>query len=150
MRYFFHVRSNAEAFDDDVGETSGAPVPKPAGRPPGVQNKLTRIIKEAILLAGEEQGNALADAKKEVREGLVSYLKWLADKYPAILCDASRQGAADADRAQPHDHRGLQDGRGAPASAARPRFAGRAHLPDARVRAHQARRRRGGARHSRS
>ena len=21
MRYFFHVRSNAEAFDDDVGET---------------------------------------------------------------------------------------------------------------------------------
>jgi hypothetical protein len=40
------------------------------GRPPGVPNKLTRIIKEAILLAGEAQGNAIATAKKEPREGL--------------------------------------------------------------------------------
>jgi hypothetical protein len=52
------------------------------GRPPGVPNKLTRIIKEAILLAGEEQGNAIADAKKEPREGLVSYLKHLAANHP--------------------------------------------------------------------
>jgi hypothetical protein len=56
--------------------------PKTMGRPPGVPNKLTRIIKEAILLAGEAQGNAIATAKKEPREGLVSYLKDLADKHP--------------------------------------------------------------------
>jgi hypothetical protein len=39
----------------------------------GVPNKLTRIIKEAILLAGEAQGNKLARANEEVPEGLVSY-----------------------------------------------------------------------------
>ena len=52
------------------------------GRPPGVPNKLTRIIKEAILLAGEAQGNKIAAANKEPREGLVSYLKHLAANHP--------------------------------------------------------------------
>jgi hypothetical protein len=47
--------------------------PKTMGRPLGVPNKLTRIIKEAILLAGEAQGNKLARANEEVPEGLVSY-----------------------------------------------------------------------------
>src|SRR5260370_41182590 len=56
--------------------------PKTMGRPPGVPNKLTRIIKEAILLAGEAQGNKIAAANKEPREGLVSYLKHLAANHP--------------------------------------------------------------------
>jgi hypothetical protein len=40
------------------------------------------FIKEAILLAGEAQGNKIAAANKEPREGLVSYLKHLAANHP--------------------------------------------------------------------
>ena len=34
---------------------------------------MLQVIKEAILLAGEAQGNKLARANEEVPEGLVSY-----------------------------------------------------------------------------
>jgi hypothetical protein len=64
---------------------STLPVPPPnqaKGRRKGAIDKVTRIIKEAILLAGEKQGNKLARKAKEPPEGLVSYLKWLAAEHP--------------------------------------------------------------------
>ena len=52
------------------------------GRPKGVPNALTQILKEAILLAGEDVGNEIADEAKQERKGLVSYLQWAAIKHP--------------------------------------------------------------------
>ena len=39
-------------------------------------------LKEAILLAGEDVGNEIADEAKQERKGLVSYLQWAAIKHP--------------------------------------------------------------------
>jgi hypothetical protein len=44
---------------------------------------MTRILKEAILMAGENVGNQLAKTAKEEQKGLVSYLEWAAMKQPA-------------------------------------------------------------------
>jgi hypothetical protein len=43
---------------------------------------MTRMLKEAILLAGENVGNQLAETAKEEQKGLVS-LEWAAMKQPA-------------------------------------------------------------------
>ena len=45
-------------------------------------NAMTRILKEAILMAGEDVGNKIADEAKQERKGLVSYLEWVAIKHP--------------------------------------------------------------------
>jgi len=49
-----------------------------SGRPPGAANKVTRALKEAILLAGEKAGDAIAEAaagRGETRDGgLAGYL----------------------------------------------------------------------------
>jgi hypothetical protein len=44
---------------------------------------MTRMLKEAILLAGENVGNQLAETAKEEQKGLVSYLVLAAMKQPA-------------------------------------------------------------------
>jgi hypothetical protein len=46
-------------------------------------NAMTRMLKEAILLAGENVGNQLAETAKEEQKKLVSYLEWAAMKQPA-------------------------------------------------------------------
>jgi hypothetical protein len=50
------------------------------GRPPGVQNKTTRLVKDAIILAAEEIGDItnLKPGELEGKDGLVGYLKHLA------------------------------------------------------------------------
>jgi len=45
-------------------------------------NAMTRILKEAILMAGESVRNEIADEAKQERKGLVSYLQWAAIKHP--------------------------------------------------------------------
>ena len=44
------------------------------GRQKGTPNKVTRVLKEAILLAGEQAGNRIGN------EGLVSYLQHQAEE----------------------------------------------------------------------
>jgi len=55
------------------------------GRKKGTPNVMTRVLKEAIILAGENIGNKLADMSKEERKGLVSYFEWAAEKHPAAF-----------------------------------------------------------------
>lgn len=45
------------------------------GRPKGLPNKTTRVLKDAILLAGEQSGN-----DQRGKGGLVGYLKRVADE----------------------------------------------------------------------
>lgn len=47
------------------------------GRPKGVPNKTTALLKDAILRAAEKAGNKVGD------EGLVSYLEHQAEENPA-------------------------------------------------------------------
>src|SRR5215217_3484224 len=56
--------------DNIIGENIGT---RGAGRPPGAQNKVTRVLKEAILLAAENAGGA---------GGLVGYLTLQATESP--------------------------------------------------------------------
>ena len=46
------------------------------GRKKGTPNKVTRVLKEAILLAGEQAGNKVGN------QGLVSYLQHHAEENP--------------------------------------------------------------------
>jgi hypothetical protein len=48
------------------------------GRPKSSTNVMTRILKEAILMACENVGNQLAETAKKEQKGLVSYLEWAA------------------------------------------------------------------------
>lgn len=50
------------------------------GRGKGTPNKTTRILREAVILAAEQMGR---DGKG--KEGLVGYLKKLADKHPDLF-----------------------------------------------------------------
>lgn len=60
-------------------KTSGNGLPKRGpGRPPGRSNKITVILKDAILRATELTGNP-DDAKQK---GLVGYFRWLAVQEP--------------------------------------------------------------------
>jgi hypothetical protein len=52
------------------------------GRPKGVPNVMTRILKEAILEAGENVGNAIAASKQQEGQGIVSYFEWCATEHP--------------------------------------------------------------------
>src|SRR5208337_1390711 len=52
--------------------------PKTGGRAPGVPNKSTKVFDEALLIAAENAGN------KRGKDGVVSYLTWVAEK-PAIF-----------------------------------------------------------------
>jgi hypothetical protein len=51
-------------------------MPVSPGRPKGVPNKMTTLLKEAILQAGENAGNRVGD------RGLVSYLEQQAIEHP--------------------------------------------------------------------
>lgn len=50
------------------------------GRPKGVRNKTTRILREAIIMAAEASGE-----NKKGKGELVGYLKRLADHYPDLF-----------------------------------------------------------------
>lgn len=50
------------------------------GRPKGVQNKVTRELKEAIIVAAE-----LVGSNKKGKDGLPGYLSWLAIKKPEVF-----------------------------------------------------------------
>lgn len=68
------------AADSKTGEkriTGAAAMGPGPGRPPGLANKTTRLLKEAILLAAEEVGQDGAGAG-----GLVGYLRRLAASDP--------------------------------------------------------------------
>jgi hypothetical protein len=54
------------------------------GRPPGQQNKMTRLLKEAIVMAAEAAGDKLHDDPKNGLRfaELVGYLEWAALTYP--------------------------------------------------------------------
>lgn len=62
------------------------------GRPPGLQNKTTRILKDAILLAACEVGDVsmYIDTKQittqEQRGELVGFLRWVAVHEPKAFC----------------------------------------------------------------
>ena len=49
------------------------------GRKKGTPNKITRVLKEAILLAGEQAGDRIGN------EGLVSYLQQQASENPVAF-----------------------------------------------------------------
>jgi len=49
------------------------------GRQKGTPNKVTRVLKEAILLAGEQAGNRIGN------QGLVSYLQHQAEENPVAF-----------------------------------------------------------------
>jgi hypothetical protein len=54
------------------------------GRPKGSENKMTRILKEAVVVAAELVGNRLTREPKLALEGsgLVAYLEWAAEHEP--------------------------------------------------------------------
>lgn len=54
----------------------------PAGKPPGTVNKVTRLLREAIVDAANNVGNP---SKKGGPGGLVGYLEFLARKHPALF-----------------------------------------------------------------
>ena len=51
------------------------------GRPKGLPNKTTALLKDAILKAAEQVGDNLAE-RGQRKEGLVGYLKRQAEKQP--------------------------------------------------------------------
>jgi hypothetical protein len=57
----------------------GMPRPQGAGRRPGQTNKTTVLLKEAILMAAEAEGD-----NQRGRDGLVGYLRTLARREPAV------------------------------------------------------------------
>ena len=62
------------------GPPKGTPRTPGSGRKPGTPNKNTTLLKDAILMAGEAAGDALALPGKP--SGLVGYLEWLAINHP--------------------------------------------------------------------
>jgi hypothetical protein len=53
------------------------------GRPKGARNKVSGLLKDAILQAATEAGRALGD---DGEDGLVSYLVHMAKTQPAAFC----------------------------------------------------------------
>jgi hypothetical protein len=75
--------SNRVRIDKKARQTSGLLKPKrgerPGGREKGQPNKVTRLLKDAILMAGEASG---VDGKG--KDGLIGYLVWLSRREPAV------------------------------------------------------------------
>jgi hypothetical protein len=61
-----------------TGKGNVPPPSNPAGRPPGVANRTTRLLKEAILLAADQVGEVDNDGA----DGLTGYLRYLARREP--------------------------------------------------------------------
>lgn len=62
------------------GFKKGDPRINKKGKPKGTQNKITRELKEALILAAEKVGQ---DGKG--KDGAVGYLAWLAKKKPEVF-----------------------------------------------------------------
>jgi hypothetical protein len=58
----------------------GAPRPEGAGRKPGQKNKVTMLLKEAIMLAAEYEGS-----DRQGKGGLVGFLRVLSRREPAVF-----------------------------------------------------------------
>src|SRR5215831_18224052 len=57
---------------------------KRAGNRKGIPNKFTKLIKDAVLDAGENAGEFLRRAKLCGSEGMTGYMEWLAINHPAV------------------------------------------------------------------
>jgi len=55
------------------------------GRPRGLQNKFTRLIKEAVAMAAENAGNFLHSHQRCQSMGLTGYLEWMSLEHPAVF-----------------------------------------------------------------
>lgn len=63
------------------GFEKGKPRPEGAGRVKGTKNRMTTLLKEALIMAAECEGD-----NKEGRDGLVGYLRIVARREPAVFC----------------------------------------------------------------
>ena len=55
------------------------------GRKAGKPNKFTKLIKEAVLEAGENAGDMLRRAELCGSEGITGYFEWLSIEHPAVF-----------------------------------------------------------------
>lgn len=67
------------SINKQVSDSARRPPAAGKGRPKGTPNKITALLKDAILRAAENAGNEVGD------EGLVSYLEAQADKNPVAF-----------------------------------------------------------------
>src|SRR5262249_58380461 len=58
---------------------------KRAGNRKGIPNKFTKLIKDAVLDAGENAGEFLRRAKLCGSEGMTGYMEWMAINHPAVF-----------------------------------------------------------------
>ena len=59
--------------------------PKSGGRQKGSPNKVTGMLKDAVLEAADLAGEDLAENETEAKAGKVTYLRKMAIKYPAAF-----------------------------------------------------------------